>query len=308
MNLPRTRLTRLAIVTLVALLSATRSNPAGAETVSFTSAKGQYPISIRREMFRNPKFNSNGSGNFFSAGRTMSKNQIQRGLVQFDLSDLPSTATVTPGTVSLGLYVVDYPDDDANPRPFWLVPLTGLDQPWGEGALGTTAGVSGAGSGVSAQEDDATWFHTMYDPDTHDKTTFTPGGAGFWSQKGALGNDPLDPQTLYGDPEAVAASELGPVTLSSASMEADINMWLADSSKNFGWIVLGDETVEGQTVSSKRGFASHEHDIIAYRPLLTFEYTIAAVPEPGSVALLISGTLAAALLFARRRRVPSLLA
>ena len=85
-------------------------------------------------------------------------------------------------------------------------------------------------------------------------------------------------------------------------MEADINNWLQDSSLNFGWIILGDETISANDASSKRGFASRENAIASYRPLLAFEYAV--VPEPGSVSLLITGTITA-LFFARRRRTPT---
>jgi hypothetical protein len=208
--------------------------------------------------------------------------------------------------VVLQLEVVDFPKKDAAPRPFWLAPLAGLGQPWGEGASATRVGVSGAGSGAPAEKDDATWFHTMYDPDSHDETTFIADGPGFWSEMGALGDAPLDPQAAYGDPAAVVNSALGPVSLTSAGMETDVNNWLQDGSSNFGWIVLGDENIEGDSVSSKRGFASREHENVAYRPTLTFEYSVSQIPEPGSVALLITGTIAA-LLLTRRRRAPSTL-
>ncbi len=230
----------------------------------------------------NSQFSSNGSGDFFSAGRTRNRSQIRRGLIRFDLSGIPAGSTVVEGSARLDLYVVDVPRRDASPRPVWLVPLAGLGQPWNEGASATQAGVSGAGSGAPAEENDATWFHTAYDPAVHDKTTFQADGPGFWPQEGALGNAALDPWTLFGDPAGTIDSVIGAVSLSSAGIEADVNAWLSDGSANFGWIVLGDETIEGNDLSSNRGYASREHVNADFRPVLTFHY----VPEPSSAVLL----------------------
>ena len=74
--------------------------------------------------------NSNGSGDFFSAGRSLQRSQIRRGLLQFDFGSLPSGAILVEGTLSLDLQVVDVPRRDASPRPIWLVPSPVED--WGE--------------------------------------------------------------------------------------------------------------------------------------------------------------------------------
>ena len=229
-------------------------------------------------------FNSNGSGDYFSAGRNYSKSLIRRGLIQFDVSSIPVGAVVVPGTAALTLQVVDMPkkDETGEDRDFWLVRL---DRDWGEGASRADAGGM-AGSGAPAMGDDATWLHTRYDSTIHDPRNPNPADPGYWAQAGALGNGPLDP-TLFGDPAGTvpAAPYLGSVTFASPAMEDDINVWLASPISNAGWIVLGDERIGDSSRSSNRGFASREH--ADHPPALTFEYTI--VPEPASVVLLMLG-------------------
>jgi hypothetical protein len=246
-------------------------------------------------------FHSNGSGNFFAAGRTARKDQIQRGLILFDFAQIPTDQWVVPGTVRLDLYVVDFPKRDSNRRPFWFVPLAGLDQQWGEGPSEANiegASGSGAGSGAPAEAGDATWYHTVYDPAIHDEAAGQPRpfpdepSPGFWPLKGYLGDQPLDPQALYGDPDGWVDSASGFwASFTSPRMESAINDWLRNPASNFGWIVLGDETVEGGDSSSKRGFASREnYDVdlgLDFRPRLSFQY--APVPEPGSAVLLAIG-------------------
>jgi hypothetical protein len=245
-------------------------------------------------------FNSNGSGNFFAAGKT-NGGQIQRGLIQFDLSGLPADAIIVPGSAQLKLYVVDKPRQDTQAtRPFWLVRLEGLNQAWGEGASKSDLTVSGGGggSGVRAEPNDATWYHTQYDPQQHgvpedEDFSFRAGEPGFWSQLGALGNDPVDALGLYGDPAGWAGDNFSEALFAGSRMEADLAHWLANPSSNFGWIVLGDESQN----ASKRGFASREHANVAFHPVLTFE--LREIPEPASIVLFALG-LAVATLAAHR--------
>jgi hypothetical protein len=256
----------------------------GAATVSLTPSKDNTLYEYDAADLESP-FTSNGKGDFFSAGRNQSRSLIRRGLIHFDLSSLPRNAVVVPGTAVLALEVVDMPkrDSSGESRPFWLVPL---DRDWGEGASAANIGVSGAGSGAPAQEDDATWLHTMYDPDTHDPRDPQPTDPGYWPDAGALGPAAVDP-TIFGEPagSVPAAPYLGPVGFASSPMEADINAWLARPTDNFGWLLVGDERVDDANRSSNRGFASREH--LDHPPRLTFDYTI--VPEPASVILLLLG-------------------
>ena len=255
---------------------------------------------------------SNGSGDFFSAGRTLGKNQIQRGLLLFDFDPALVPAGMVVESASLELFVVDSPRRDPTPRDFWLVALPSLPQPWGEGGSDVDAGVSGAGSGADPQAADATWFHTQYDPGSPDHYdpallpnspwVYDSSGPGFWSQPGALGDGPF---VLPGsdEPEGVDVGLKGSATVwSTPEMAADVQRWLDDPADNFGWIVLGNESVvnytdpdTGQLVeqSSKRGFASFDHEIAALRRVLTvtFDAPSTLVPEPSTLLLGLIGAI-----------------
>jgi hypothetical protein len=280
LHVPRVRYLRFAI-----LITGLAAGVVSGETIDLTAVKDntlyEYdPANTELSL------NSNGQGNFFSAGRTLSRGQLRRGLLQFDFASLPDQARVTPGSLQLDLYVVDVPRRDPSARPLWLVPAM---EDWGEGTSATEVGVSGAGSGAAATAGDATWFHTSFDPSMHDDQTFTAGGAGYWSAQGAIGDLPIDPIAMFGAPLVEVPSEAGPVTIRGASLEQNVNDWLAGQ-ENFGWLLLGDETVAGENESSARGFASHEHVNELFRPKLRFEYF---VPEPGACGLLVYVLLAA---------------
>jgi len=289
---------------LAGLLAAASAQRAEAETAALTPVKDN---TLFQHDPNDPSssLNSNGKGNFFAAGATRSRGQLQRGLLQFDFSGIPAGAVVLPGSAALRLYVVDAPRNDPTlTRPFWLDRLTGLAEPWGEGDSLIDMG-SGAGKGTDAEAGDATWFHTQYLPGFHDPNTFIPGGTGYWSQMGALGDPPLDPWYEFEGPLGYAGQQGEFAVLSSAGMSTDvmvddINAWLAQPASNFGWIVIGDETVDDPDQSSKRGFATREHETIAFRPLLTFEYEV--VPEPGTLVLLAVGAAGWCLWRSRRKR------
>lgn len=285
MQCPKTSLPVCLSIQVVVLLGQPGLPRVCGERVSVTSCKDNTLYEYDPTDPQSP-FNSNGSGDFFSAGRNYRKSLVRRGLIQFDLSSVPAGAAVVPGMAELTLEVVDMPkrDTTGESRSFWLVPL---DRDWGEGTSEANAGISGAGSGAGATKGDATWLHTIYDPAIHDPRHPDPVDPGYWPQEGALGHAPLLDHTVYGDPAGTvpAARYLGPVTFASPSMEADINAWLADPTSNFGWLVLGDERIGDSTRSSNRGFASSEH--ADHPPLLTFEYTL--VPEPSPVVLLVMG-------------------
>jgi len=291
---------------LVGLASDLGLRPASADVVTLSASRDntlfQYDPADP-----NDSLNSNGIGNFFSAGCTFSRSEIQRGLLAFDFSGIPDGAVVAD--VALDLYVVDVPRRDTTPRPFWVVALPQLERPWGEGASFADINVSGSGSGAPAQPGDATWLHTQYDPAIHGVppapplgtlAPFVPDGPGFWPELGAVGDGPF---VLTDAPAGIAGEDLGPVTFSSPSMIADVQGWLDDPSTNFGWLLVGDESIVSSDASTKRGFASREHANPDWHPQLTVQYQmgpVAAVPEPASglLALLAAVGFAA---FARRR-------
>jgi hypothetical protein len=240
---------------------------------------------------------SNGGGLEISAGYTGgNRGQAQRGLMRFDLQAEGVPAHVVIQEVSLELFVSEVPKRAKRANPFWLIPITGLNQPWGEADT----------LGGPAQKGDATWYHTQFDPDNPGAATshleasgdlkpFAAAAPGFWPEKeGYLGQQRLTGTEPFLAPGLAfsVGTAVGFVTWSLPQMVADVQGWADDPSKNFGWMIVGEEWIEpypeNLDPSSKRAFASRADSRIiegkpAY-PRLTVVYTV--VPEPGCAVLL----------------------
>lgn len=224
--------------------------------------------------------NSNGIGPWFAAGRNRG-GQLQRGLIQFDLSHIPTNATVT--AASLSLYVTGVPNIETSnalgPRSFWLVALQGIGDPsWGEGA--SYAGTSGGGQGAPAQIGDATWLHKQYDA--------LPWPVG---REGALGPAALVDPGFLGPPAGTVPKITDPiptppipVTWANSQMVLDVQAWVRGTIRNDGWVVVGEEAISDSSQSSKRQFASREGEA-AYHPVLHVDYA----PAAGSLTVVWNG-------------------
>ena len=177
---------------------------------------------------------SNALGIHFFAGETV-MSELRRGVLAFDIA-----ASIPPGStiigVSLSLNCSKVFSDTAR-----TTELHKLLADWGEG---TSHAPGEEGDGAPATTNDATWRHRFFDTI-------------FWATEG-------------GDFSATvsASQSVGPVgqyTWSSAQMVADVQSWVNNPASNFGWLVLGDESVAG---SAKR-FDTRES---SSPPVLTIEY------------------------------------
>jgi len=183
---------------------------------------------------------ANGAGQFLFVGRVLSGfNANRRALLRFDLSAVPSGATITD--VSLRMTMSRSTSGATD------VSLHRVVQNWGEG---TSAATGGEGGGTAAAAGDATWIHT-----------FSPGST--WTNAGgdfdatAMTSVSVDGTGVYTWP-------------SSAAFVAAASAWAADASNNFGVLLLGDETVDG---TSKR-FNSRENVGATTRPTLVVTYSV----------------------------------
>ena len=193
---------------------------------------------------------SNGVGPHVYAGLTGAAggDTLRRALLRFDLSAIPSGATLSSASVSLTITKQVSQDFTFN--------LHKVTSDWGEGA--SNANEPG-GTGANAQNNDATWQHRFYSA----TNWTTPGGdfAATASASRPVGNSLSDPvQTWTG-----------------GTLLTDVQSWITTPSTNFGWLLRGDATTETTTYTAQR-FASRENTTAADRPKLTLTYTSAPPP------------------------------
>jgi len=179
---------------------------------------------------------ANGLGPLFAGHTNQQLFGVRRALVRFDVaSALPENAIID--RVFLSLY-----QNSSNTEPS-SVSLHRVLGDWGEGAS-----FSNGGSGAAAEPGDATWMHTFYDYD-------------YWVQQGG-----------HFVPVASAAAAVGGKDFytwqSTVHMVNNVRHWLHDQSRNFGWLIMGDEDTRG----SVKRYASRESGDSDQQPMLTIEY------------------------------------
>jgi hypothetical protein len=186
---------------------------------------------------------SNGAGQYMFAGNT-ANGSARRAVVAFDLSVIPAQSTVIDAT--LRLYM------SRSVVGGTVVAAHRLLADWGEG---TSDAPNNEGRGAAATPGDATWFHTFFPTSLWS----TPGG------------------DFVGTASATQLVDgIGSYSWSGPELRADVQLWVDDSSSNYGWILLGAE----QTTPSAKRFGTRENDVEAQRPVLTVEYTGPVATEP----------------------------
>ena len=180
---------------------------------------------------------ANGSGPFFFVGRTgQGQNSLRRGLLWFDVAGaLPEAAIVE--SVSLTVFM-----SPSNPG-LREVRLHRVLADWGEGPSAASGG-----GGRPSQPGDATWIHTF-----HDFEFWTHSGGQFVGRASAR----LD---LAGS--AFYTWE------DTNHLLHDVQLWNSAPQRNFGWVLIGDET----TPQTAKSFASRENPDAALRPMLEVTY------------------------------------
>jgi hypothetical protein len=222
-----------SVLTLAVLLVFTA--PARAGVVVVLGAE------IDNTMYEESGDRSNGQGPHLYAGRNAGFS-ARRALMRFDVSGIPSYATILSVELSL----------DANHvAPGAVVATHTLHRvtaEWGEGA--SDAGEPG-GLGTVAEPGDATWLFRLWPTDA-------------WASAG-------------GDFEAaVSASQdigaAGAYMFSGQGLIDDVAAWVDGSVPNFGWVLRGDEST---SVTAKR-FGSSEN--AAGGPSLAITYEEPSTP------------------------------
>jgi hypothetical protein len=189
--------------------------------------------------------NNLGKWTDFPAGTTRD-NQRARGLIRFDLTQIPSSATITSASIRL----------EAMKKPTSATPSGSMFgfhrvlRDWGEGEKGAANMI-----GEVAGQGEASW-NNRFAPD---QPWGTPGGQADADYVGAFS------ATNFVD-------DLGTYTFTSMQLAADVQRWVSNPSTNFGWIFITQS--EGTPYTARR-FASREDTTSP--PVLIINYTVASL-------------------------------
>ena len=228
---------KLHALTLLALLSLIPA-PVIAETVRIEAGRDA-------TLIEHPDgARANGSGPAFFVGRTsQGQNSVRRTLIWFDVAAaLPERAIVE----SVSLTVFMSPSNSQMRE----IRLHRVLADWGEGPSSASGG-----GGRPAEPGDATWIHTFYD-------------YRFWTHGGGQFVGRVSAQT------DVAGSAF--YTWESTNhMIQDVRLWNSAPQRNFGWILIGDET----TPQTAKSFASREFPDPVLRPVLEVSWRMPGKPD-----------------------------
>ena len=193
---------------------------------------------------------SNGRGDHFFSGRVgLGGGQIRhRAVLRFDVaSGVPAGAIIT--SADLALFMSKTVIGPATIETHRLL------ENWGEGP---SDAILEEGQGAPAAAGDATWIHTSF-------------SSSMWSTVGG---------TFSAAPSAATpVDQIGVYHWTSGAMASDVQDMLDLPATDFGWLLLGDESV-GST--SKR-FSSRSNPTVANRPRLHVGYYI---PSGGCLVLI----------------------
>jgi hypothetical protein len=179
---------------------------------------------------------SNGAGESLFVGRT-NRGPIRRAVVAFDLAGkVPVGAKVRSATLTMHM--------SKSQIGGIRVRLHRLSADWGE--AGSRA-EGEQGGGASPQPGDVTWTHR-----------FSGGQA--WSTPGS--------DFATAESGAVVVDQIGAYSWSSEQLIADVQAWVDDPSKNFGWVLIGDEA----NAQTTKRFHSRESVSEGSRPSLRVEF------------------------------------
>ncbi len=198
--------------------------------------------------------NNMGGQSYFNAGSNM-QGYRNRGLVRFDLSQIPRGSVITSAVVTLT--IVGVPTDGPTATVFNLHRML---QPWGEGS---ELALSGAGRGFTATTNEATW---------NDRFAFANAP---WVNPG--GEPDVDFSSDITTSETV--SDQTAYQFPVRNTVADVQYWLDNPDQNFGWMVKTDDE---SVISSARRFGSREDP--SNLPLLDVSFIPATHIDSPSIA------------------------
>jgi hypothetical protein len=181
----------------------------------------------------------NSEGQTIFVGRTgQPEDSRRRGLIAFDFAGaIPARSRILSVTLTMTLQLSAGGDQPST------INLYRVSRFWKEGTS-----VAQGGRGAEAQAGDATWIHSVYP-------------ASRWSRPGG---DYLKVSSAKTD-----VSGAGVYTWNSTPrLVADVQSWVNSPKKNFGWILIGDES----KAPTAKVFHSSEATDETVRPQLTVTF------------------------------------
>ena len=246
------RHSRLSVCATVLLLLASCQFPTQAAPVTITKQPA-----ADASLIEVAPTNNNGAQAWILSGRTQNGPR-NRGVLKFDLSDLPAGTVIQ--SVALTLEVTRVPDEPPVNSAFGLHRML---RSWGEGNKAAT-GSSPPGKGLPASPGEVTWTHAFY-----------PTNA--WSAPGGAAD--VDFSSVESSFQFV--SGLGTYRFESTpEIVGDVQAWVDHPETNYGWLLLCGS--EGVPFSARR-FGSREDTNfppvleITYLPYLPFAIRNAAI-------------------------------
>jgi Dockerin type I domain len=202
---------------------------------------------------------SNALGQHFFAGETNqgAGSNLRRGVLRFDLSSVPAGSTITSVTLTLHMSLSTSGAENFD--------LHLLQQNWGEGTSLAGTGGNGEGNGAAATTNDVTWLDTFYDSTNPQ----------FWTTAGGTFSSTTSATT--------SVNGGGFYSWTGSGLTSDVQQWVNQSSTNFGWIMIGNETSNG----TAKQFDTRENATSANQPTLTVNYT------PGITSVVINQDISA---------------
>ncbi|MFO0961801.1 MAG: DNRLRE domain-containing protein [Phycisphaerales bacterium] len=236
MRLPSPSIVATHLVASVALAGSARADVVVLEPVADATLIQQEDV--------DPTEYAAGASQYLFAGRVANNGggRIRRAFLRFDLAAIPAGAQVVSASLTVTLNQAVSPA-----QPF---ELHAVGESWGEGPSNADGG-----SGTIALEGDATWRKRFY-PDI---AWTTPGGVFDATASSSMVADLTGPYTFPSTPALVA----------------DVQGWLDAPATNFGWAMLGNESVPGTV----KRFVSRNSTNASQRPKLTIEYTLPVVGD-----------------------------
>ena len=222
-------------VGLVELAPAARAAPSVTVDIGAKKDNTLYEPPLGQEL-------SNGAGQHLFVGTTANPapdGDIRRALVAFDVAAaIPAGSAITQVVLTLNM--------SRTMSGTQSITVHRVTADWGEG---TSDAVGEEGGGAVPASGDVTWINRFFPG-----SPWTNPGGDFSSTVGAS-NDVAGPG-LY---------SWG----SSDGLVTDVQGWLDDPASNFGWVLIGPESV----AQTAKRFDSRENSTAANRPKLTVTYT-----------------------------------